>query len=93
MKIIVYIASELQYYLHMLIGTELRGKRRLNMAKQTANEAYNERLQEVKRLMAKLDEHIKEHHSRQSVDQKNWGFAGDLEYYAGLLKQIVEPEQ
>jgi len=48
------------------------------MAKQTARELYDERREDIARVLDWLDMELDRHRTNAKADPKNWCFAGDL---------------
>jgi hypothetical protein len=48
------------------------------MAKQTARELYDERRQDIARVLDWLDMELDRHRTRSKANPKDWGYPGDL---------------
>ncbi|QDU71052.1 hypothetical protein [Mucisphaera calidilacus] len=48
------------------------------MAKQTAHELYDQRRQDIARVMDWIELELDKHKTNAKSDPKNWGYAGDL---------------
>jgi len=56
----------------------------------TAREEYEARQVNISSILKTLDMKMKSHNHKASMDQKNWGFAGDLGFVEEQLKNIVD---
>ncbi len=58
-------------------------------SKTDANQAYKTATAEVKTLMFRLQQHIAQHELKQEKNPGNWGFVGDMNHYAEILKNEI----
>lgn len=56
----------------------------------TAKEEYEVRQERIAKLITTLTNKMKSHNHKASMDQKNWGFAGDLGFVEEQLNNIVD---
>ena len=54
-----------------------------------ADAAYKKSLAELNQLLEDVRAHITSHALRQETDKGNWGYNGDMNHYAGLLKELL----
>jgi hypothetical protein len=64
-------------------------QRTTKTTKQTAAEAYAVRHAECAGLLKRIAAQLKEHRNRQTVEPRNWGYAGDLDYAAEQLAYVL----
>jgi len=57
--------------------------------KQTAAEAYAEREQDIAAILEWIETELETHRERQDEAKSNWGYAGDLDYAKGELKNVL----
>ena len=55
----------------------------------TATLMYKNRQEEVNDLVKQLRDHLTDHAKKQTGDERNYGYAADLEYIRSLLKTAV----
>lgn len=57
--------------------------------KQTAHDVYVARHAELMANLSRLQAHVETHAMKEAVDQRNWGYAGDLEYINELVLRAL----
>lgn len=57
--------------------------------KQTAAHAYAERYNQARELIERLGKRLRVHRDLQSLDPRNWGYAGDLAHINDELLQAL----
>ena len=60
-----------------------------NQPRQTAAEAYAAARNDIARLLDVLDMELAKHEARAKTDDRNWGFAGDLQKIRSDLIETV----
>lgn len=58
-------------------------------AKQTANDLYTERREDIARLIDWLDLELGKHQAKAETQPSDWGYAGDLVYVIEKLTQTL----
>ena len=56
---------------------------------ETANRAYNRKLEAAQDRIAALGDAIAEHHRQQMHEPRHWGYAGDLDLLNELLDRAL----
>ena len=55
-----------------------------------AKEAYTRKAKEIKALIEKIESGLEQHAQEQKESPRNWGYVGDLAYYAEQLQNISD---
>ncbi len=56
---------------------------------QTAHDTYVAKHAEVMANLKALQIHVETHSMKEAADQKNWGYAGDLDYINKMILQAL----
>ena len=62
----------------------------MNRKNETAAQAYTRNYTKVRELIAKIDQQVADHSDKQSRNQSDWRYVGDLGHIAELLEQVSE---
>lgn len=65
-------------------------QRREKQGKTTAAQACKARTATIKAQLGRIDEQLGKHAKRAAARPTDWGFAGDLEHVAQLLRQVED---